>query len=292
MTAIKTSKIANQKKRNLAYSPHLITYIDILGFRELVEEKSPNFISRAIRRVIQTTAPDELIRKRNRENYVNFSDLIVHTVPIFSSANKKFPDGLVFWEINHLALAQIRLIDEGLLLRGAVTIGMLERTYGVLFGPGIISAYELEREQAQFPRIVVDSDLIEALKTTPLLRAHPYKEEMEYISKFIKRDDDGVIFIDYLGGMQDEVREPEDYFDVLEVHKKFIETNIAKFKKKKKVLSKYLWLTKYHNAVVQARLKPDVHEELLVRVPNNIATVPPLIPAFRPLDEESSNDID
>src|SRR5260370_13496975 len=118
MTAIKRSKSASQKTRNLAYSPHLITYIDILGFRELVEEKSTNFISRAIRRVIETTAPDELIRKRNSENYVNFSDLIVHTVTIFSSSNKKITDGLVFCQINHLALAQIRLIDEGLLLRG------------------------------------------------------------------------------------------------------------------------------------------------------------------------------
>jgi hypothetical protein len=291
MTAIKKS-VSPKQKRNLEYSPHLISYIDILGFRELVAEKSPNFISKAIRRVIETTAPDAQVMKKNHENYINFSDLIVHTVPIFSSANKKFPDGLVFWEINHLALAQISLIDEGLLLRGAVTIGMLERTYGVLFGPGIISAYELEREQAQFPRIVVDSDLIKAVKTNPLLRAHPYEEEMKYISKFIKMDDDGVSFIDYLGGMQDEVREPEDYFGVLETHKEFVEKNIAKFKENRRVLSKYLWLKKYHNAVVQARLKPDVHEDLLVRVSNCTADVPPLIPAFRPLDEESSDDLD
>src|SRR5881394_1122419 len=193
-TTIKKS-ISPKQKRHLVYSLHLISYIDILGFRELVAEKSPNFISKAIRRVIEATAPDAQILKRNRENYINFSDLIVHTVPILSPANKKFREGLAFVEINSLALAQAALIGEGLLLRGALTIGEIERTYSVLFGPGLISAYELERHQAQFPRIVVDPNLFEALKEVPLLRAHEYSEEMEYISKWVKRDDDGVIFI-------------------------------------------------------------------------------------------------
>lgn len=289
MGATKRTELANQKKRNLKYSPHLITYIDILGFRELVVEKSPNFISKAIRRVIETTAPDAQILKANRENYISFSDLIVHTVPILSPSNKQNPEGLVFLEINNLALAQAALIEEGLLVRGAITIGMLERTYGVLFGPGIISAYELEREQAQFPRIVVDSDLVEALKTTSLLRAHSYEEEMEYISKWIKRDDDGVIFVDYLGGMEDS----EDFFGILQTHRDLIEKNMSKFRENKRVLSKYLWLKKYHNAVVQARLKPHVHEELLVRDQDSkTSDVPPLIPGFQPLDVESSDDLE
>jgi hypothetical protein len=110
-------------------------------------------------------------------------------------------------EIIHLVHAQVALLGEGFLIRGALILGEIERSYGVLFGPGLISAYELEREQAQFPRIVVDPKLIEAVKTNPLLRSHDYEEEMEYISRFIKRDDDGAIFIDYLGGMQDEVAE-------------------------------------------------------------------------------------
>ncbi len=179
--------------------------------------------------------------------------------------------GIVFHEIQRLALAQAALIDEGLLLRGALTLGMLERSYGVLFGPGIISAYELERDQAQFPRIIVEPSLIEALKTTPLLTAHTYEEEMTYISKFIKRDDDGIIFIDYLGSMQEEA---EDFLGALRIHKEFVEGNIAKFKESKRVLSKYLWLKKYHNAVVQSRLKPNFHKDLLVTEPDAASDVP------------------
>ncbi|MGC2528704.1 MAG: hypothetical protein WA639_13215 [Candidatus Acidiferrum sp.] len=277
------------KKRNLKYSQHLISYVDILGFRELVQEKPPNFISRAIRRVIETTAPDAQILKANRENYINFSDLIVHTVPIFSSSNKKNPEGLVFVEINSLGLAQAALIEEGLLLRGAITIGEIERTYGVLFGPGLISAYELEREHAQFPRIIVDPDVFEALKEIPLLRAHGYGEEMEYISKFVKRDDDGLIFIDYLGGMQDE-GESGDYFAFLKVHKEFVEKNIGKFKEKRRVLAKYLWLKKYHNAVVQTRVPQDCQEELLVGGSDTTPEVSDLQQRLRIDDQEPSDD--
>jgi hypothetical protein len=271
-----------KKKRNLNYSPHLITYIDILGFRELVEEKSPNFISRAIRKVIETTAPDAEIRRINEENFVSFSDLIVHTIPVLSKTNIRYRDGLVFLEINHLAHAQAELIGEGLLIRGALTLGMLERTYGVLFGPGIISAYEMEHNEAQFPRVVVDPDLVEALRDTPLLRAHGYDEEMEYISKYLRRDDDGVIFIDYLGGMQDEVSEYAEYLDFVQVHKSLIEEKIEKFKNNKRVLSKYLWLKKYHNAVVQTRLRPEFHKGLLVTV-YEVPAVPPLSPVIRPV---------
>jgi hypothetical protein len=279
-----------KKKRNLKYSPHLISYIDILGFRELIRDKSPNFISRAIRRVIEATAPDSKIRRENKENYVNFSDLIVHTVPILSPSNIKFRDGLVYLEIQNLAMAQVQLIGEGLLLRGALTMGMLERTYGVLFGPGIIAAYELEHEEAQFPRIVVDSSLIEALSVAPLLRAHRYEEEMVYISKFIKRDDDGVVFIDYLGGIQYEAGEAGEYLEFLQSHKQFVEKNIAEFKENKRVLSKYLWLKKYHNAVVVNGLRRHFHKDLLVDAPYAASDVPLLRPTIRPNKEKSSDD--
>jgi hypothetical protein len=279
-----------KQRRNLKYSPHLITYIDILGFRELVKQKSPNFISRAIRQVIEATAPDNKLRKMNEENYIKFSDLIVHTIPILSHANKKYREGIVFLEIQGLAAAQAILVGEGLLLRGALTMGMLERTYGVLFGPGIIAAYDLERGQAQFPRIIVEPDLIEALKVTPLLTSHPYEEEIKYISKFIKRDDDGVVFIDYVGGMQDESAEPADWLAFLQVHKAFIEKNIAKFKEQKHVLSKYLWLKKYHNAVVQTRLKPGFNEEFLVNGSETSSDVPLLSPKVLPDEDESSDD--
>jgi hypothetical protein len=69
-----------KKKRKLKYLPHLITSIGILGLRELVKEKSPNFISRAIRQVVEATALDDKIRKANEENYTQFPRLVVEAL--------------------------------------------------------------------------------------------------------------------------------------------------------------------------------------------------------------------
>lgn len=113
---------------------------------------------------------------------------------------------------------------------------------------------------------------------------------MRYISQFIKRDDDDVIFVDYLGGMQDEGADPADWHDFLRTHRDFIEKNMVKFKEHKRVLSKYLWLKKYHNAVAQTRLRPGFYEDYLVNSPEAGSDVPLLSPMIRPSEDGSSDD--
>ncbi len=268
------------KKRKLSYSAHVITYIDILGFRELVYEKSPAVISRAIRHVKDITVPDAEKVRFDKENYVNFSDLIVHTIPVLSKSNQSKPRGIVSDEIRYMAMVQAVLIEKGLLLRGAITVGKVERSYGVLFGPGLISAYELERDQAKYPRIVVDEQLMKALRSDPLLkhRRRSYEEELQFVSSAIRRDDDDVMFIDYLGFMQRVLKNaPSSYHGLMETHKKLIEKNIASFQKNKRVLSKYLWLRKYHNAIVRAKMDKEVRRKFSIRVGSDFPTIQPLV---------------
>src|SRR6267142_1263956 len=186
-------------KRYLRYAPHLVTYIDILGFRQLIQEKSPNFISWAIRQVQQITVPNRYTNMHPDENYVNFSDLTVHTIPIQHSNQSRVED-VVLSEIRYIAMVQAVLIEKGLLLRGAITIGEMERSYGVLFGPGLISAYELERDYAQYSRIIVDDRLLDMVKSKSSLKA---------LAKCSRLDDDGVMFLDYLGFMKKALNEDQ-----------------------------------------------------------------------------------
>jgi hypothetical protein len=271
------------KKRRLSDSPHVVTYIDILGFRELVQEKSPAVISRAIRHVKDITVPEADKLRFDKENYVNFSDLIVHTIPVLSKSNQSRPRGIVSHEIRYMAMVQAVLIEKGLLLRGAISVGKIERSYGVLFGPGLISAYELERDQAKYPRIILDEQLMAALRSDHLLRHRhrDYGEEMKFVSSAIKRDDDDVIFIDYLGFMQTVLKnQKSSYHGLVETHKNLIEMNIAKFQENKRVLSKYLWLRKYHNAVVHAKIEQEFRKEFFVREPGDDSDVLPLTGRF------------
>jgi hypothetical protein len=63
------------------------------------------------------------------------------------------------------------------------------------------SAYEIERDQAVFPRIVVDARLSETLVRNRLLDGTNRDHFIRQLSKCLKRDDDGLVFIDYLGFM-------------------------------------------------------------------------------------------
>ena len=50
---------------------------------------------------------------------------------------------------------------EGVLIRGGMCIGeMLVADEGIVFGPGLVKAYDLESKYAVHPRIVIDRDLI------------------------------------------------------------------------------------------------------------------------------------
>jgi hypothetical protein len=258
--------LVKHKKRNLKYEVHLVTYLDILGFRDLIAESSPNFISRAIRLVLEATEPDTTSKKNFKENYVNFSDLIVHTVPIYSKMNEKHRAGLVFDRVCSLFHAQSKLIQEGLLIRGALTMGGMERSYGALFGPGLILAYDLERQQAKFPRIILDPVLLRELETNPVLRRHKYQEEMAYLSSFLTKDDDGFTFIDYLKGMQTEL-DTNEFLEFLERHKVLVEKGLAEFSDTNSVLEKYEWLKKYHNLATTAYLQPALRGRYLATVP-------------------------
>jgi hypothetical protein len=48
---------------------------------------------------------------------------------------------------------------SGLLIRGAITIGDIVHDDSIVFGPALNRAYELESQQAIYPRIILDPDV-------------------------------------------------------------------------------------------------------------------------------------
>jgi hypothetical protein len=250
-------------KRNLIYAPHLVTYIDIMGFRDMVADKSPNDISKVIRLVKEAFEPDKDLKKTYEESYVNFSDLIVHTIPLKSKANIQHRDGLVFGRILDIVHGQAKLIDDGIVLRGALTIGGMEKSYNVLFGPALISAYDLERKSARFPRIVVDTALLQEFKANPLLQLTDYEHDAEYVWKYLRKGRDGLTFVDYLGGLMHEV-DSADYMDFLRRHKSLVERRLVEFKSNTSVFAKYTWLKEYHNEIVRERISEPVRLTLII----------------------------
>lgn len=176
----KRIKIDETKK----YKNHLIAFLDVLGIKSLIdnhrkgdEYKAIDTID-AIRKIIETSA--DTIKKPRDFNYLQISDSFVFICN---------PDDLILL-IKLLSTLQIRIITEcRFQLRGAITIGdaIIREDGKFIIGPAYIRAYQLQENDAIYPRIIADKNVINAIM----------KIEGN-IEQYLKRDSDKEYFIDYI----------------------------------------------------------------------------------------------
>lgn len=188
------------------YEECIVTYLDVLGFQGHINEKSADEVKRILdvfRRVAQPQTFEgeahDGIDARTEARIEILSDAIVRARPI---ANE-YRYGVLAHELLDLQYIQIECIARGILTRGALTIDYLHLgndLNGPYFGPGLIRAYEMERNEVIQPRIAVEERVVERFKNDPLLRSedNSYEYEVEFAERILKEDNSGLYFIDYL----------------------------------------------------------------------------------------------
>jgi hypothetical protein len=130
----------------------------------------------------------------------------------------------------------------------------------MLYGPGLVRAYELESRVAQAPRIIIDPDLVARFKLDSELFEADFDEGMPeefQIQWFISRDSDGLFFIDYLRGVCSEADDAEDAAGVLRLfdnHKRNVVRASGAAPPQAK--AKYDWLREYHNGSLSVLGEP------------------------------------
>jgi hypothetical protein len=259
-TALKVIKRGRRKprKKNYKYEPSLISFLDVLGMKDLIDTAGAdaNMVARVLERLLSFSKPDNSQKDLWGSGFVNFSDLVVRSIPINAEANTKYRLGCVFHEMMDLAFIQVNLINIGILIRGALTIGMLCHTNKLVFGPGLVEAYRMESKVASYPRIIVGDDVIRALKEAPVLRAwgNSFTEEMGYLRGFLRRDRDKVWFLDYLAHIRSEANDHLEYGALLARHKEVIENQRKEVRlldpadpMTKSRMSKLNWMIELHN---------------------------------------------
>lgn len=239
-----------------AYAPSLISYLDVLGMKDLLvqSEEDASRVGKVLNtfRVYGNVAHDET--NIWELTVVNFSDLVVRTIPLLSETNVQNRLGCFFNEVWNLGYVQSNLVSRGWLLRGAMTKGNICVQNGLIFGPGLARGHQLETT-ARWPRIVIDDELMSAVEADPLLRAedNTFDEEMSYLP-FVQRDADGCWFINYLAQMQTESDSPEQYAFFLEQHQLLIEKQRSEVcalqpgALHESRLDKLKWLIRLHNS--------------------------------------------
>lgn len=193
---------------DIKYEKRLVAFIDILGFKEII--KTSEFNSSKLKLIYQTLLflknkekPEEwnlqlieIEEDAQKKGVVNFdiatkttctcfSDSIVVSVQVQDNNINEATSTL----ITNLSLIGAKLMTEGILFRGAITIGnIIHKDNGIVMGQGLIDAYQLESSVAKNPRIVLSKKLLELLNfpITTKKNRYPYHQ---YISRF----DDGCV---------------------------------------------------------------------------------------------------
>ncbi|MYY44358.1 MULTISPECIES: hypothetical protein [Weeksellaceae] len=221
------------------YETRICCFIDILGFRKhiddtLNDDDSDNIEKiESIKKILDMSkklTDDEGLSKTKVITY--FSDSIVISYE-FSEISQ------LFHTLNDLLFVSFELANRGYLTRGGVSIGKLIHTDEFIFGPALVNAYELESKKAIYPRIIIDSKVIEnGIKYRQ--DHHSQEEELDYIMKILTEDDDKNYYIDYIAKASSEFDDqetgPYKYFEKL---KSFLD-NFSKERDDVKI--KLLWL--------------------------------------------------
>lgn len=235
----------------MKYATSLVTFVDILGFRDIVSRKSADEIATILRRLISTAKPFGFNARPEDVSFVNFSDNIVRVSAL--PDNPRYEDIIppLFIEAADLASAQALLAQRGVFVRGGICMGDIILSENMLYGPGLVKAYELESKVAQAPRIIIDPDLIAQFDLDSELFEADFDEGMpeEFeIQWFVSRDSDGLYFIDYLRGVCTEADDAEGAAGVIDLftnHRRCVVQ--ASREAPPQAKAKYDWLRDYHN---------------------------------------------
>lgn len=180
----KAGKKAAPRFTRKNYSIRLIAFLDVLGIKALVADhrKDDEYIAinkiEEMRKIVDTSS--QLIQDNENFNYLHISDSFVFICK---------PDSIILL-IELLSTIQTRIIQEcNFLLRGAVTVGdAIVREEGkFIIGPAYIQAFELQENDAVYPRIIVDKSAIKAIEKVK-----------KSVANYLRQDADKEYFVDYI----------------------------------------------------------------------------------------------
>lgn len=252
------------------YENRIVAFIDILGFKDLIKksENNPDQVNELLEILkyikawdtqgqnkwdTNVIAVEEDAQTKGLEKFdisgitacTCFSDSIVVSVQCENELINEKASTL----IGNLSKIGAKLLQAGILIRGAMTVGNLIHTNdGIIMGPAIIEAYLLESNYAKNPRIILSDKLIGKLNY-PLKRKSDRYPYHQYINRF-KDGCAGFHQMQFFQVMQSEVNEQNKLkYDLDVIRKRLIDGLDMSFSKPE-VFLKYQWLMNQYNELV------------------------------------------
>lgn len=231
----------------LEYDYRFCCFIDILGFKNHINElkinDEPNInkvksIHEALKKIKEIGENSQVGSQDCKVS--QFSDNIVISFSYYERG--QFLKLLL--SILHI---QLKLVQNGFLIRGGISIERLFHSDEFVFGTALVNAYELESKQAKYPRIILDSNVIEIAKK---FGENSPEQEEQYIRQIIKKDYDGHWYLNYFQSAMSEFdTDSGEYSELIEKSYQYIKnikdtflSNFNSMDKKSSYYDKLGWL--------------------------------------------------
>ena len=218
------------KKIGMEYQKGFVVFLDILGFKEFICTKENE-----VKKVFSIFDFSEKIRHLYNDKNLNgvkiefFSDSFVLTTEAVSV--EAFSMIMIACHLLNLHIYK----ETGLCTRGAIVIGKFYHAKGIVFGPGIINAYQLENQKAKYIRMLVDKEVADFINN-PIM---------------IQKSSDGYYHYNwYVLAIQDCFKDgifQKDKASVLARKYRDILTELLSQYRNTEVYEKYFWLTYLYN---------------------------------------------
>ncbi len=223
------------------YQTKAIAYIDILGFKNYIEatknDPKKDLLYKALFSFKDSEQSNPL--KYPSRQASHFSDLLVITVD--------YERELVNQLINDLLQLTNSIINStSLLLRGILIKGKILHYNGIIFGPGLIEAYEKEKGSVRYPRIIVDEKII---------------DELNLNNETLSMDLDNMCYIDYLRPNMDMSLDDSIYDFGFFNNKLLVEQiRLGMQSEDHRIKEKYEWIIARHNQIIEEYYREEKEE--------------------------------
>lgn len=244
------------------YKRALVTFVDILGFRNLISTATVEDILGILRGKDTLSLQSWPLGRAiaDEERYVpgtgtmtfSFSDLIVNVTPLEEVAN---PLHFIFEQIRTVGFRQFLLAVRGIFVRGGITIGDIYVEDRTIFGPALVKAYELESTRAKWPIVAFDPQMLQDIQAQAPAYLQKREERegkdgrlfgsvfLNLLSQIVGTTSDGIQYLDYIASFAYEDQTTGDLRYYLEDHRKSV-----LYAHKEHRHWKYSFVAEYHDA--------------------------------------------
>jgi hypothetical protein len=187
---------------------HLVAFIDILGFRKLVDDHFSGKDTKSLSLLTEALKNAEDFAIKYNQGYLKqfdikfsfrqFSDCVSISMP-FKQKQNHTTLTICGAFINVVRLYQFILLENNIPVRGGISIGGHFENSNMIFSDGLVKSYKLETEKAIYPRIILDKDILFLINS--ILKEIPdqYTEFYELYGRSVIKDWDGEIFVSPFG---------------------------------------------------------------------------------------------